>query len=56
MATKTNNRTTTQTSSSLTDKIAKKAYDLYLKSGCVSGRDMDNWLAAERQIKRSTRS
>lgn len=35
----------------LTDMIRKKAYELYEKRGKKSGRDMDNWLEAERIIK-----
>lgn len=35
----------------LTDTIRKKATELYEKSGKKSGRDMDNWLEAERMIK-----
>lgn len=35
----------------LTDMIRKKATELYEKSGKKSGRDMDNWLEAERMIK-----
>lgn len=35
----------------LHDEIAKLAYELYEKSGRVEGRDLDNWLEAERIIK-----
>ena len=35
----------------LTDMIRKKAYELYEKRGKKSGRDMDNWLEAERMIR-----
>jgi len=35
----------------LTDMIRKKAYELYEKKGKKQGRDMDNWLEAERMIK-----
>lgn len=35
----------------LTDMIRKKAAELYEKSGKKSGRDIDNWLEAERLIK-----
>ena len=35
----------------LTDMIRKKAYELYEKRGKKQGRDMDNWLEAERVIK-----
>ncbi len=29
---------------------AKKAYELYEKSGCVHGRDFENWLEAEKIV------
>ena len=35
----------------MTDLIAKKAYDLYVKSGCKAGRDLDNWVKAEKIVK-----
>lgn len=31
-------------------EIERKAYELYEKSGCVSGRDMDHWLEAEKIV------
>jgi hypothetical protein len=37
----------------LNDEIAKLAYELYEKSGRTKGRDLDNWLEAERMIKTS---
>jgi len=36
----------------LTNMILKKAYELYEKSGCKPGHDIDNWMQAERIIKR----
>ena len=35
----------------LTDAIRKKAQELYEKSGRKSGRDLENWLEAERIVK-----
>jgi hypothetical protein len=32
------------------DEIAKEAYYIYEKSGCICGRDLDNWLEAERLV------
>jgi hypothetical protein len=32
------------------EEIAECAYFLYLNSGRPEGRDLDNWLAAERQL------
>lgn len=34
----------------LHDEIAKVAYELYEKSGRIEGRDLDNWLEAERIV------
>jgi len=34
----------------LYEEIAKVAYDLYEKSGYIDGRDLDNWLEAERVV------
>ncbi len=31
----------------LHDEIARVAYELYLKRGCVHGHDLDDWLEAE---------
>jgi len=36
-------------------EIAKKAHELYEKSGRVEGRDLENWLEAERLVKRRLR-
>jgi hypothetical protein len=32
------------------DRIAERAYELYLQRGAVDGRDMDDWFAAEREL------
>jgi hypothetical protein len=32
------------------NEIAKVAYDFYLMSGKLEGRDLDNWLNAERLV------
>jgi hypothetical protein len=34
----------------LRDEIANMAYELYKNSGCIEGRDEENWLEAERII------
>ena len=36
---------------SIPDEIAKTAYNLYVKSGFIGGREMENWLEAERIVK-----
>jgi hypothetical protein len=37
------------------DRIAMRAYELYLARGGADGGDFDDWLAAEREIGRGTR-
>ncbi len=32
------------------EEIAKAAYELYEKSGCTPGREVDNWLQAEKIV------
>ena len=32
------------------DRVAMRAYELYLARGASDGRDFDDWLAAEREI------
>jgi len=32
------------------EEIRQVAYELYIKSGCIPGRDLDNWLEAERIV------
>ncbi len=34
----------------LEEEIRLVAYELYIKSGCIPGRDLDNWLEAERMV------
>ena len=48
---KTSTSTTSCSQKDISDLIAKKAYDLYVKSGCKAGRDLDNWLKAEKIVK-----
>lgn len=38
-------------SEQITEMVRKKAYELYEKRGKKPGRDMDNWLEAERIVK-----
>src|SRR5205085_10732844 len=33
------------------DEIAAQAYEIYLREGCVEGRDMDHWLRAEAELR-----
>jgi len=32
------------------EEISKAAYELYEKSGCAHGQDVENWLVAEQQV------
>jgi hypothetical protein len=34
----------------LYNKIAKVAYELYEKNGCLCGRDLEHWLEAEKIV------
>ncbi len=40
----------------LKEEISRVAYELYIKSGCIPGRDMDNWLEAERIVMEKYKS
>lgn len=43
-----------QESSSIAENdIARRAYDRYLARGCVPGRDLDDWLDAERELQQA---
>ena len=45
----------TQYTDKLNEMIRNKAYEFYQKRGCVPGRDLDNWLEAERMVKQELR-
>jgi len=32
------------------EEISRRAYMLFEQSGCIPGRDLENWLAAEAQL------
>jgi hypothetical protein len=32
------------------DQIRLRAFELYVKRGCIDGRDFDDWIEAERQL------
>lgn len=32
------------------ERIAQRAYELYLQRGAIDGRDMDDWFTAEREV------
>src|SRR2546423_419761 len=33
------------------DEIAAQAYQIYLREGCIEGRDLDHWLRAEAELR-----
>lgn len=33
------------------EQVAARAYELWLQSGCLAGRDAENWLQAERELQ-----
>ena len=37
-------------SDELQERIAKRAYELYLQRGCREGSDLEDWVDAEREI------
>ena len=43
--------TTSCSGKDMKDLIAKKAYELYVKSGYKAGHDLDNWVKAEKIVK-----
>jgi hypothetical protein len=34
------------------EQIERRAYELYLESGCIEGRDVGNWLSAEEELRK----
>jgi len=38
------------------DRVAQRAYELYLARGCAEGRDLDDWLCAERELADADRT
>ena len=41
----------TNSSAPTHDEISARAYEIYLRDGCVGGRDLDNWLQAEAELR-----
>lgn len=33
------------------EQVAARAYEIWVHSGCVAGRDAENWLQAERELQ-----
>lgn len=42
--------TTSAISPRLDERIRRRAEEIYMQSGCVPGRDVENWTQAEREI------
>jgi len=42
--------TTTHRPRPTREQIALRAYEIWLQTGCVSGRDSENWIQAEREL------
>lgn len=40
----------TQNNDSIKDEITRRAYGLYLMRGCEHGRDVEDWVRAEREL------
>jgi hypothetical protein len=43
-------RKSNETATSNDEAIAKRAYELYLQRGSVSGHELDDWLEAEAEL------
>ncbi len=41
---------------SVEDAVRRRAYELYLEGGRAHGRDLENWLEAEREINARPRA
>ena len=48
-------RNDSRMSAAAADDIARRAYELYEERGCEHGRDCDDWLLAEHELRISTR-
>src|ERR1051326_4267779 len=44
-------KTLTANSTPTHDEIAAQAYQIYLREGCVEGRDLEHWLQAEAELR-----
>lgn len=33
------------------EAISQRATEIYIESGCIPGRDFENWIQAERELK-----
>jgi hypothetical protein len=46
----------TNRESSTQQEIAERAYEIYLERGSQNGRDVEDWLAAEKEFERPSGS
>jgi Protein of unknown function (DUF2934) len=37
--------------SNLEEEIRRRAYELYLERGCSAGKESEDWIAAEREVR-----
>jgi hypothetical protein len=44
----------TRAKSPTAQEIEKRAYELYLERGCADGHDVEDWLAAEVELSKSS--
>jgi hypothetical protein len=40
----------------LEDRIRERAYEIYVLNGCQDGRDVEDWLQAESEIRQETQA
>lgn len=38
------------------DAVAQRAYELFCERGCADGRDVDDWLQAEQELRTQQQS
>jgi hypothetical protein len=43
----------TKSNGDLNQKIAEKAYELYVARGCANGHDVEDWIKAEKIVRGS---
>ena len=53
MARKSQQASVPQTTTDLTDLIRARAYELYVQRGMEDGHDLEDWLAAEAELRGS---
>jgi hypothetical protein len=46
------NQPRTENAAANHDKIRRRAYEIYLEGGSLPGRELDDWLRAERELRK----